>query len=852
MTKQEILKLTGLTEVEFYKKFPSKESFTKAYPEYQLGGILPSIKQNMRRFEQGGPLEGDPVQGKHSSIQLQQEPQQPNFDEMSFKEAFATARQEGIKTFRWRGKLYGTKLTSENAPQSQGYFEENPNRYALGGFMNPASLNQDVMSVGGNETAVRNEYQRNMAGAIFSTIASFIPFIGQMIPKTDNSFMDAAGQSGAAAKSALNTANTVGGITTKLGELTTSAITGLKAGGTAGTAATDSVKEGIKSAAGSINFNTPEKRFGGIMRKGGMLSDVNFGSKHEQGGVKLSPDAEVEEGESIAKGFVFSDALVNPQTNKTFAQDSKRINKKFTADDLRTEDPITKKALEVELGRLAKTQEDFKQEQELMQQTELFDLGGVLDPKPKFGKIYKSHKQMLQGPNWKDSMLNYLENKASSMGKKYQPTDGYGLIDDYFYFMGEDFSNKKRYQKLLNQDKFSMLKGLTGSELGKKAQLEQDVLNRKSYEEAQNVGSEMNRRAIEIQRLQQEGLLEFVNPVDEIYKIMRSNGQAIPQQKHPNQFSIGGTINPRFIAILEDLDKRGIFKNPEVFKSTVSPQLRTQRDISPEVMEGVSKQNMSKFSYQPNLEQKNTIKEQDFEYPGINPLGYATGAASILGKAILNAAQKGPAMGRPVALKRFNINPQLRALEKAYNEQLASQMYATKENAPTTGSYLSNVSLGLGKGFSDKGVQTAGLIGAGMEKNVGISAEEEVKNQAIQYQNDVAQEQFRDKQMQGWDTTLNSVNTLGQTLGKDLGANKAQNFMLKNLLKTGNLKWGPNGILVKTTDDKGNIQWKPYNGVDQMSLQNLLFNYDPYASAQDNNMMLKFIQAMSKGQGKTS
>jgi hypothetical protein len=36
----------------------------------------------------------------------------------SFKEAFASARKSGDKTFTWNGKLYGTQLASSSAPKT--------------------------------------------------------------------------------------------------------------------------------------------------------------------------------------------------------------------------------------------------------------------------------------------------------------------------------------------------------------------------------------------------------------------------------------------------------------------------------------------------------------------------------------------------------------------------------------------------------------------------------------------------------------------------------------------------------------------------------------------------------------
>jgi len=90
------------------------------------------------------------------------------------------------------------------------------------------------------------------------------------------------------------------------------------------------------------------------------LSEINNGGTHEESpldGVPMGEGALVEEGETKMGNFIFSDRVINPDTGNTFAEDSKKINKKLGA---RKNEPFDKRALEIELERLANTQEEFK------------------------------------------------------------------------------------------------------------------------------------------------------------------------------------------------------------------------------------------------------------------------------------------------------------------------------------------------------------------------------------------------------------------------------------------------------------------------------------------------------------
>lgn len=76
MTKKEILELTGLTESDFYKKYPTKESFNKDLDKYKYGGI--HIKpENKGKFTAYANTHGKSVQRMASQVLANKEDYSP-------------------------------------------------------------------------------------------------------------------------------------------------------------------------------------------------------------------------------------------------------------------------------------------------------------------------------------------------------------------------------------------------------------------------------------------------------------------------------------------------------------------------------------------------------------------------------------------------------------------------------------------------------------------------------------------------------------------------------------------------------------------------------------------------------
>lgn len=116
---------------------------------------------------------------------------------------------------------------------------------------------------------------------------------------------------------------------------------------------------------GSLN-----SMFGTHFAYGGDLTKIQNGGTHEQnpnGGVPMGPNATVEEGETIAGNYVFSDRLkVNKTLAKEFNLPKKAIGKSFAEvskmfeDTDRSNDAIAKRGYKREINNLKQAQEAYK------------------------------------------------------------------------------------------------------------------------------------------------------------------------------------------------------------------------------------------------------------------------------------------------------------------------------------------------------------------------------------------------------------------------------------------------------------------------------------------------------------
>lgn len=101
---------------------------------------------------------------------------------------------------------------------------------------------------------------------------------------------------------------------------------------------------------------------------------INFeGASHEQGGIQLSPQVEVEGGETMIDDYIYSDRIKPKGSKKTYADLSKSINDKYK---MRTGDKLADDARKKELTTLRDEQEIDPAILKLREKTQAKDFAG--------------------------------------------------------------------------------------------------------------------------------------------------------------------------------------------------------------------------------------------------------------------------------------------------------------------------------------------------------------------------------------------------------------------------------------------------------------------------------------------
>lgn len=130
---------------------------------------------------------------------------------------------------------------------------------------------------------------------------------------------------------------------------------------------------GAKNLPGMENTNVLGFAMGGNTQ----LSEINNGGTHEQnpnGGVPMGQTASVEQGETKWEDYIFSDRIKVPGAKHTFADESKKIQKKYPKE--RENDVPTQSAKRREMERLMKAQEALRTEMGLNDESQVAAYGG--------------------------------------------------------------------------------------------------------------------------------------------------------------------------------------------------------------------------------------------------------------------------------------------------------------------------------------------------------------------------------------------------------------------------------------------------------------------------------------------
>lgn len=325
----------------------NEDIWGKSDPEYTYNEYQTyPVGKEPRRQEPTLSLKEEQSQGVNLPLQ---QPMTPNFinqgvapqiPQTSFKEAFADARKQGLRTFEWNGKSYGTRLATETKEDYNKKFVKQ-----LGGNLyNPGvsskMLNKDNMR---RERKYMSDIEQGFAGfgaGLLGTLTG-----GATTPLFEKAMKDQGVEN-------TSTFSTAAGLTQGLGSTALSLLPALA-------------------------------RFGGrfYQQQGGMIPNYQNmglteikGPSHQEGGVTLPndgsrPDVEVEGPETIytPENYVFSEKMkaskealefLNLDTkdkNKSYADLSKKY--KNSVDNLRPHDKLAKEVVDKKLKKLIEAHE---------------------------------------------------------------------------------------------------------------------------------------------------------------------------------------------------------------------------------------------------------------------------------------------------------------------------------------------------------------------------------------------------------------------------------------------------------------------------------------------------------------
>lgn len=150
------------------------------------------------------------------------------------------------------------------------------------------------------------------------------------------------------------------------------------------------------------------------------------GATHEQGGITINPQVEVEHGETMNQQFVFSNAIGPKDSKLTYADLSKKIEGKYKK---RGEDKMAKEAMQKELDMLKSQHESdpvILAERAKQEQSMQMKYGGMLPKKFATGGPTKPWDGISATP-----MMQYDVN-TPMMGKSYMTTEEYNkAVEQY-------------------------------------------------------------------------------------------------------------------------------------------------------------------------------------------------------------------------------------------------------------------------------------------------------------------------------------------------------------------------------------------------------------------------------------
>ena len=352
--------------------------------EFAEGGI--HIKPSKRgTFTAAATKHGKSVQGFASQVLANKENYSPamvkkaNFARNAAKWKHA---EGGFLNEPAEGVIERRNKNRSREPQEYATFEENfKHMYAQGGrmgAMGPMDVGKIYYADGGEEK--EGPYKRKEVESTFEGPRNTFDIESTYVNDVDPNIL--AKQKEIAAKLALSRimgtqGNTTLGLTGNvnysnaqqpMGEEDSNTMLRKNPNVTGNIGVTGSYNRGNTSLTGGLGYDPISKSTTGNIgikkqwAEGGMLNEYN-GERHENGGIPIGPNAEVEGGETSMKmgmggeqdsTYIYSDRLKVPGKNYTFAEASKKIDSKYGR---RTNDKLSDESKKRELNKLMGSQE---------------------------------------------------------------------------------------------------------------------------------------------------------------------------------------------------------------------------------------------------------------------------------------------------------------------------------------------------------------------------------------------------------------------------------------------------------------------------------------------------------------
>ena len=833
MNTKDFLKIAGVkSEKEFYEKFPTEEAFFEAYPQadmYRKGGKLKKKKQDpahgyrefppnvmamggglVNMMQGGGSIPNMPLAQEGMESTAQSGYISP-YNESQFN---VTGQAKKTGNVMSRGENVGWTIADVVWDFFKPIHGQQTNLSEMTGKVNPYNAKQGSWwktqgGGGGMNSNIMNKMMSGGKGGDKNPTGGTAPGAG---PGAED-------------------------LTTGMGMGNSMGSTMVKYGGPLKMNMGGQMMPGMTAINSEEPYGNPLRQYGGPLKMeigGPMPSSMGLneltGPTHEQGGMAISPEVEVEGGETILEpaSYVYSDSILVPGTKKTFAQASKAVKNKYK---MREDDKLSQEAMNSELEALMNQQEEVKESMMIadtekfqnkmmakygglmpdmgypvdrnMQPIEMRKGGGIYIKPSKRGTFTAAAKKRGMGvQEFASKVMANKEDYSSAMVKKanfaknaakWKKQFGGFIEDEEMYgpvMMGNGggidplVQNSGLYK--LNSDLPNMdLDYMASIALEKesdnpenKMELTNLLVNSPYYEELYkedassldpDKGRQMRLKRAQKMAAHQKDSKLLKDPSK--YENITISGNQLLLENEPGEFL--GFKNERdarrFLNTLKSGKLDSYIKND--FEDTDDNKEKKKFDFN------------------------------KFRMATTGIAGAAAAAKGLLGK---NRFQNIP----PATVNYINTRPADVLAERQGELALAAGLGGLRDNATTQGNYLANVAnLAAASGIGT-GSNVANIRFQGDTQNLGIANQAALQRQATIAQNIDRLEKFRTAELLRRDKMADDFSRIAQTAGLDRQKLLQQDLILKGL-QTGDFKFDRNGELYYKSTEDGVETWKP-------------------------------------------